>query len=162
LHATFAISVVLGGGLFVVANIAIPIVYGDEFAESVLPLRILLPGSVFYALAAVLLNGLCSENRPFGATMPQLLGMVVTVTGLLAFLRSGGILAAAIVSTVAYALVFVAAVVLYRRAAGLQWQAFVPHASAARSVLQRLGAVFRLRAAVPRPAGAEGASEARE
>ncbi|KAA0575395.1 oligosaccharide flippase family protein [Azospirillum sp. B21] len=126
LQATFAVGGVLGGGLFLLADIAIGLVYGPSFADSALPLRLLLPGAVLYAAASILLNGLYAENRPFTATLANLLGMVVTVGGLLLFLRSGGILAAAVVSTIAYALVFVAAAALYRRATGLPWRAFLP------------------------------------
>lgn len=126
LQATFAVGGVLGGGLFLFADIAIGLVYGPSFADSALPLRLLLPGAVLYAAASILLNGLYAENRPFTATLANLLGMVVTVGGLLLFLRSGGILAAAVVSTIAYALVFVAAAALYRRATGLPWRAFLP------------------------------------
>ncbi|CAO3432795.1 oligosaccharide flippase family protein [Azospirillum endophyticum] len=126
LQATFAIGGLLGGGLFVFADIAIGLVYGPSFADSALPLRLLLPGAVLYAAAAILLNGLYAENRPFTATLANLLGMAVTLGGLLLFLHSGGILAAAIVSTVAYTLVFAAAAALYRRATGLPWRVFLP------------------------------------
>ncbi|CAO3437688.1 oligosaccharide flippase family protein [Azospirillum doebereinerae] len=126
LHATFAIGGVVGGGLFLFAEPAIHLVYGPGFAGSVLPLRLLLPGAVLYAAACILLNGLYAENRPFTATVAQSLGMAVTVIALPVFLRSGGLLAAAIVSTVAYTLVFVTAAALYRRATGLPWRAFLP------------------------------------
>lgn len=126
LHATLAVGVLLAGGLFLFADLAIRLVYGPDFAGSALPLRVLLPGAVLYAAASILLNGLYAENRPFTATVAQSLGMAATVAGLLLFLRTGGILAAAIVSTVAYALVFAAALLLYRRATGLPWRAFLP------------------------------------
>ncbi len=144
LHATFVIGTVLGGGLFLFADTAIRIVYGAEFLESALPLRILLPGALAYAGACVFINGLYAENRPFTATLAQALGMVVTVAGLLSFLRLGGILAAAIVSTAAYFLVFATAGILYRHAAGLKWHAFVPHLSDARAILHRLLVILHL------------------
>src|SRR5204862_207157 len=55
-------------------------------------------------------------------------GLVVTVGGLLVFLRAGGIEAAAWVSTAAYATVFACALVAYRRAAKLPWRAFTRRA----------------------------------
>jgi hypothetical protein len=63
----------------------------------------------------------------------QAAGLVVTVVGLLVFLPSGGITAAAIVSTVAYGTVFVSALVAYQRATGLAWRRFLN-----RSVLTQL------------------------
>ncbi|MBP2299378.1 O-antigen/teichoic acid export membrane protein [Azospirillum picis] len=138
LQATFLVGGVLGGGLFVFADIAIHIVYGPAFAASALPLRLLLPGAVLYAAASILLNGLYAENRPFTATMAHLLGMAATMAGLLLFLRDGGILAAAAVSTVAYALVFLTAAALYRRATGLPWRAFLPDPPLLLSMPRRL------------------------
>jgi O-antigen/teichoic acid export membrane protein len=141
-HATLVIGLVLGGGLFVLADPAVWLVYGPEFAPSVLSLRVLLPGAILYAAAGILLKGLYVENRPFTATLCQALGMAATLIGLLLFLGRGGIVAAAAVSTIAYALVFVAAAVLYRRAAGLSWTAFLPEpaliADGARRLVERL------------------------
>jgi O-antigen/teichoic acid export membrane protein len=143
LHTTLIIGVVLGGGLFLLADPVIRIVYGEGFAESVLPMRILLPGAIVYAAASVLINGLYAENRPFMATIAQVVGMVVTLVGLLAFLRPGGILAAAIVSTVAYGLVFAAAGILYRNVTGLSWRAFALGPSDFQEPLRRLFAILR-------------------
>lgn len=144
LHSTILIGLVLGGGLFLLAGPVIRIMYGEPFEESILLLRILLPGAVVYAAAGVFINGLYAENKPFAATLAQALGMVTTVVGLLAFLRSGGILAASIVSTIAYFLVFVASGIFYRRASGLCWRDFMPESSEVRAMSQRLFILLRL------------------
>ena len=58
--------------------------------------------------------------------MAQVLGMVVTVVGLLVFLRSGGVTAAALVSTASYATIFIATLIVYKAISGLSWSAFLP------------------------------------
>ena len=73
------------------------------FDGSVTPLRLLLPGTVLYAGVGVLASGLYAVNRPFTATVAQVAGAVVTVAGLLVFLREGGVNAADAVTTVSYA-----------------------------------------------------------
>ncbi|PWC88603.1 oligosaccharide flippase family protein [Azospirillum sp. TSO5] len=156
LQVTFAIGGLLGGGLFVFADIAIRLVYGPSFADSALPLRLLLPGAVLYAAASILLNGLYAENRPFTATMANLLGMLVTLGGLLLFLRSGGILAAAIVSTVAYTLVFATAAILYRRETGLPWRVFLPDPAVLAALPRRLIALAKPPPVTAAPAGPAG------
>jgi O-antigen/teichoic acid export membrane protein len=125
LDATLAVSVVLAAVLWVVSGPAIHVLYGPAFAGSAEPLRIMLPGCVLYAAATVLSSGLYAENRPFTAALAQTPGLLVTVIGLPLFLRAGGIMAAAIISAIAYTLVFLAALALYRHAAGLPWRAFV-------------------------------------
>lgn len=131
LYATLGVSVAMAAVLAAAAEIGVRTIYGPEFADSVLPLRILLPGCVLFAAAAVLWSGLNAANRPFTAAAAQVGGIVVTIVGLLIFLRSGGIVAAAIISTVSYALVFAASAFLYRRALHLEWRDFLPRRSAA-------------------------------
>jgi O-antigen/teichoic acid export membrane protein len=125
MRVTLAIGSLFALVIGLLADVAISAVYGPDFGPSVLPLRILLPGSVLYGGAVVLASGLYAAGRPFTASIPQLVGLVVTAVGLLVFLRSGGIEAAAIVSTVSYTVVFVLVLVLYGRAAGVGWRAFV-------------------------------------
>jgi O-antigen/teichoic acid export membrane protein len=125
-QTTVAVGGTLAVGLAATASLAVPLVYGEAFADSVGPLRILLPGAVLYAAATILFSGLYAANRPFTAALTQAGGVTVTVVGLLVFLPHGGIRAAAIVSTVAYAVVFFSALGLYRRAAALTWRELLP------------------------------------
>lgn len=125
MRATLAIGTLFALVIGLVADVAISAVYGPDFGPSVLPLRLLLPGSVLYGGAVVLASGLYAAGRPFTASIPQVVGLVVTAVGLLVFLRSGGIEAAAIVSTVSYTVVFLLVLVLYGHTTGVGWRAFV-------------------------------------
>lgn len=141
LQATFIVASALALTIALVGGFALRLLYGADFARGVVPLRLLLPGSVCYACAAVLWSGLYALNRPLTAAASQALGLVVTVTGLTLFLRAGGIEVAALVSTVAYAAVFATALVLYRRAANLAWREFVtpPAIASVRAVVRFSG-----------------------
>jgi len=125
LQATFLVAALLALVIGLVGGFALRLLYGGAFEEGLAPLRLLLPGSVCYACAAVLWSGLYALERPLTAAASQALGLVVTVAGLTLFLRAGGIEIAALVSTLAYAVVFAAALVLYRRAAKLTWREFI-------------------------------------
>ncbi len=124
-RATLLVALALAVLLGAAAGPLVHVVFGASFDGSVGALRLLLPGSVLYAVALVLVSGLYAANRPFTAACVQGTGLVITVAGLLIFLRSGGIEAAAAVSTAAYATVFACALVAYRRVSGLPWKAFV-------------------------------------
>jgi O-antigen/teichoic acid export membrane protein len=124
LQATLLIGTVLALGIAAVAGVALRVLYGSAFAQGELALRLLLPGSVCYACAAVLWSGLYALNRPLTAAGTQAVGLVVTIVGLGVFLRAGGIVAAALVSTASYAAVFLTSAVLYRRAANVSWRNF--------------------------------------
>jgi O-antigen/teichoic acid export membrane protein len=125
LQATFVVAALLALAIGLVGGLALSLLYGSEFEAGLAPLRLLLPGSVCYACAAVLWSGLYALDRPLTAAASQALGVVVTVVGLTLFLRAGGIEVAALVSTIAYAGVLGSALVLYRRAANLAWREFV-------------------------------------
>jgi O-antigen/teichoic acid export membrane protein len=132
-------SLVVAGALAAVlalfARPLIGLVYGDSFRDAAEPLLLLLPGVVLFAGSSILAAGVYAAGRPFTATFAQLLGMAVTVVGLFVFLRSGGITAAAIVSTVSYATVFVAMLIAYKRVSDTPWSSFVPSPARLRGLL---------------------------
>lgn len=122
LHATLVVGMAIAVGLGVLAGLLVPLIYSDQFAASVEPLRILLPGAVLFAAANILISGLYGLGRPATGVIAQAIGALITVVGLLLFLRSGGVRAAAIVSTISYTSVFLAATFLYRRYSGATWR----------------------------------------
>lgn len=121
LQATLIVGTTVAAVLAVVAGPAVRLVYGDQFAGSVTPLRLLLPGTVLFACALVLNAGLYALNRPFTAFLAQLTGTVITVPALILFLPRWGITAAAVISSISYAAVFVATLLVYKRAAHRPW-----------------------------------------
>ena len=124
--AATAVAVTVALGLLVFARPLLAFVYGDSFEGAATSLRLLLPGAVLFAGSSILSAGVYAAGRPFTATVPQLLGMAVTVIGLFVFLRSGGVTAAAIVSSASYGVVFVTTLVAYRAVTGLRWRELLP------------------------------------
>lgn len=125
----FQVTLLIGGSmalvLIVIGEFAIKLVYGSDFGGAAVPLRILLPGEVLSAASVVLLSGMLAANRPFLSTVAYAPSAILTIIGLLIFLESGGIKAAAIVTTCAYTVSFVITVFLYRRVADLEWRHYL-------------------------------------
>ena len=126
LWASVAVAAVLAIGLALLARPLLGLVYGDDFRDAAEPLLLLLPGAVLFAGSAILGAGVYAAGRPFTATVVQVIGMVVTIAGLVAFLGTGGITAAALVSTASYSTVFVATLIAYQRVTDTPWRAFLP------------------------------------
>jgi O-antigen/teichoic acid export membrane protein len=126
LWASLALAGLLALCLGLVARPILGLVYGDPFRSAAEPLVLLLPGAVLFAGSSILAAGIYAAGRPFTATLAQVAGTVVTVVGLLVFVPSGGITAAALVSTASYATVFVATLVMYKRVSETPWRWFVP------------------------------------
>lgn len=116
---TALVAIALAVFIAMSAAMILHALYGSRFAPSLTPLLLMLPGSVFYACAYVLWAGLGSLHRPGVAALSQVPGLFITIVGLAAFLRSGGLVAAALISTVAYTAVFATALAIYLRVAGL-------------------------------------------
>ena len=125
LQLVLAVATAFAVAIVVLARPALDLVYGKQFGGAAPSLRVLLPGTVLLAGALILVAGLYAANRPSIATGVQAAGLVVTVGGLLIFLPGGGIMTAAVVSTVSSAVVFVAALLAYKRVAGLRWRDFL-------------------------------------
>lgn len=125
MHAALAIGGCIGLLMFVFAEVALVLVYGSAFEPASTALRILVPGEVLAAGAAILLSGLLAANRPLLSSLPSIPSALLTIGGLTIFLQSGGITAAAIVTSCAYSLVFVLALIIYRRVAKLSWKSFL-------------------------------------
>lgn len=124
--ASLAVAGLLALGLAIFARPLLGLVYGDAFRDAAEPLLLILPGAVLFAGASILGAGIYAAGRPFTATLVQLVGMAVTIVGLFIFLRIGGITAAALVSSAAYAAVFVASLVAYKLVSRLPWRSFLP------------------------------------
>jgi O-antigen/teichoic acid export membrane protein len=125
LQVVLLIGVAIAVPLAALANVALNVVYGADFEGAATALRILLPGVVLDAAAMVLWSGLLAANRPFLSSIAAAPAALLTVVGLILFIESGGIEAAAIVSTCAYTVVFVISVFLYKHVAGLRWRHFL-------------------------------------
>jgi hypothetical protein len=89
---------------------------------------------VLFAGSSSLSAGINAAERPFHRHRTQVLGMIVTVVGLFAFLGTGGVTAAALVSSTAYATVFVATLVAYKRVSGRPWSFFLPSPALVRAI----------------------------
>lgn len=125
LQVVMLIGVAIALPLAGIANYALALVYGSDFEGAATALRILLPGVVLDAAAMVLWSGLLAANRPLLSSVAAIPAAIITVVGLVLFLEEGGIDVAAIVSTIAYTVVFVISVFLYKRVAKLQWRQFL-------------------------------------
>jgi O-antigen/teichoic acid export membrane protein len=126
LFATMAIAALMALILGLFAAPVLGLVYGRSFRQAAPTLQLLLPGAVLFAGSSILSAGIYAAGRPFTTTLTQLAGMTVTVVGLVLFLPTGGITAAAIVSTTAYTTVFVSTLVAYKLINDLPWRSFLP------------------------------------
>ena len=117
----FAVGAVLAAG----SPAIVPFVFGAEFGDAVPMVIVLLAASVPLAAAVVLAAALVATNEPGAAMRAEIVALVVTIPGLVAFVPAGGGLAAAIISLIAYSLRLAVQLRSACRAFGLPWWSFV-------------------------------------
>ena len=123
----------------------VPLLYGEEFAASVLPLMILLAGTVSFAIMFVLNSYILGQmERPGLLSIIGWLQLGVSVPLYLALIGWLGIVGAAIASTTTYTLAMLASLVVFSRDSRLPpLRSLVPRASDFNDYLRVLQKVWR-------------------
>lgn len=140
LYASLLIAGALALAIGLLATPLLGVVYGHAFRQASSSLRLLLPGAVLFAGSSITSAGVYAAGRPFTASLAQVAGLVVTVLGLVIFLPTGGITAAAIVSTASYATVFVTTLIAFKYTTSLSWRGLIPAPRRLRSLVDRASA----------------------
>ena len=114
----------LGAGLVsaaiaVVSPALLPLLYGEAFSRSLVPLFVLLPGTVVFCVSMVGESFLTAMGRPGRATVAEMTGFVLTCVGLPFVVPRFGIVGASVLSSVSYALVMAVTLAFLRQAGPL-------------------------------------------
>ncbi|MBI4200054.1 MAG: oligosaccharide flippase family protein [Chloroflexi bacterium] len=135
-----------GGGMAVACLLAgitspglIPLIFGAAFYPAWVPLVILLPGIWLLALESVLVMHLAAKRLPILIPGLWLLGLVFNVGLNVWLLPRLGLAAAAMTSSLAYAVVAIGVFALFRRETGASlWEITVPRRMDWQKVVRRL------------------------
>lgn len=99
---SFWISLATGVTLSLLSVIALPIVYGEAFRDSVAPLLWLMPGIILLGPASVLTSYIAAIGKPHVNLGVSLTGLVVTLSLDVLLIPILGIVGAAVASTLSY------------------------------------------------------------
>jgi len=123
-------TLLVGGTLAVVAAalapILVPLVYGEAFAESVVPLLILLPGIVALACGRIAMADLMRRNMLERMAAISVVVMFLNVGLNVALIPTFGAVGAAVASLVSYSTHAVLAITFDRRAGGFSARSLIP------------------------------------
>ncbi len=114
-RATLGLTMLGALALALLGRAFIRLIYGEAFAAAYGPLLALLPGVVLLGGAKVLTNEIAGRGYPLYNSIASALGLVLTIILDLALIPRYGVIGAAIASSLAYAAIFVAAVIFYLR-----------------------------------------------
>lgn len=136
-HTSFVMLIVCAGAA--AASFALPVVYGPRFGEATMFLLIMLPGIFFISLESVLVQHFTGTGLPAIIPVFWLITMLANIGLNLALIPVWGARAAAINSTISYALIFILVAAYFCRRTGRNPLAvFSPSAREFHNVYARL------------------------
>jgi O-antigen/teichoic acid export membrane protein len=119
---TMFLTILSAGGLGVIGPFIINRLYGEAFVGAIIPLLILLPGVVMVSQAHIFYSDLNGRGKPGATAVSALLSLGATIVLNVALIPRYGIIGAAIASTCAYAVEFLAAGSFFIRYSGTRWR----------------------------------------
>jgi O-antigen/teichoic acid export membrane protein len=163
-RTTIAVALVTAIPAFVFGPRLVRLVYGTQFTDAGVALRLILPGIVAYSVVAVLSRYIVGRGRPGIGTFVLLTGLVLNVGANLILVPRFGIDGAAASSSISYGLTAILTLAVFRHLSG---RGIVETLLIRRSDLRALWAVFgaivqRLRRRRGGPFGLRGGDTAAE
>jgi O-antigen/teichoic acid export membrane protein len=126
--ATIVLGVVIGAPL-------LPLLFGENYKDSVLPYLILLPGALGFAVGAVFTSGLLASGRPGRSSLVAVVALVTGTALDLILIPSYDEIGAAIAATIALLAGAATGLLAYRSVHRFPWSELVPR----RDDVRRLG-----------------------
>jgi len=117
-RTTLALSIVLAIPTAILGPRLVRFVYGPQFADAGVALRLILPGVVAYSVVAILSRYLTGRGRPGTGTLILVLGLVANIAANLLLVPQFGISGAAAASSISYCLTAVVTIVVFVRLSG--------------------------------------------
>ncbi len=117
-RTTLALSVLLAIPAAAFGPRLVRFVYGSQFADAGVALRLIIPGVVAYSVVAVLSRYLSGRGRPGTGTLILLLGLAANVVANLVLVPRLGILGAALASSLSYGLTALVMLAVFVRVSG--------------------------------------------
>jgi O-antigen/teichoic acid export membrane protein len=138
LRLNLVVSTAVIGALAAAAPVLIPLVYGQAYAGSVLPLLALAPGAVALTMIRLVEQHLVRLARPIGMTTIAACALAANVLLNLLLIPRWGAMGAALASSATYIPMAALEIAWFARSAGISGRDLLPCPADARAVLGRL------------------------
>jgi O-antigen/teichoic acid export membrane protein len=142
LRLNILISAGITGVLALSSPILIPLVYGQSFADSVLPLLLLAPGAVALAVIRLIEQHFARLSRAISMTMINTPALMINIALNLVMIPWWGVTGAALASTTTYVALAIVQSTWFIRSTAMPVTALLPGRAEVRSVLRSAAAVL--------------------
>jgi len=142
-RTSITIMLMAGSVICLVAPFLIRLFYGERFIESVIPLRILIPGVIAFGMVKILTGHLHGRGKPQYGSIVTVCSLLLTILFDLLLIPRLGITGAALATTFAYLFSFVLTLVFFVNVTGLSLkEILIPDFGSVYLILRR---IFRMK-----------------
>ena len=120
-RTTLAVALVTAIPAWILGPRLVRLVYGTQFADAGVALRLILPGVVAYSVVAVLSRYITGRGRPGTGTLILVTGLVINIAVNLVLIPIYGIRGAAAASSISYFVTAALTLVVFHRLSGQGW-----------------------------------------
>jgi O-antigen/teichoic acid export membrane protein len=120
-RTTLAVALATAIPAFVFGPRLVRFVYGSQFTDAGVALRLILPGIVAYSVVAILSRYITGRGRPGTGTLILVGGLVINIAINIVLIPIYGISGAAAASSISYIATALMTLVVFRRLSGRGW-----------------------------------------
>jgi len=120
-RTTIAVALATAVPAWILGPRLVRFVYGSQFADAGVALRLILPGIVAYSVVAVLSRYITGRGRPGTVTLILVTGLAVNIGANLVLIPIHGIRGAAAASSLSYLVTALITLVVFHRLSGRGW-----------------------------------------
>jgi len=120
-RTTIAVALVTAIPAWALGPRLVRFVYGSQFADAGVALRLILPGVVAYSVVAVLSRYISGRGRPGAGTLILVFGLAINIAANLVLIPAFGIRGAATASSLSYVATALVTLVVFHRLSGRGW-----------------------------------------
>ncbi len=121
----FWLSLVMAVLTWLLADWAIVFLYGEQYRQSALALRLLLPGVVVFNLTRILANDIAGRGKPEINLYQSFAALIVNILANLILIPSLGAAGASISSTISYSVLAILILIAYCKITGVPWKEII-------------------------------------
>ncbi|MEA2611831.1 MAG: hypothetical protein QOG32_1557, partial [Chloroflexota bacterium] len=120
-RTTLAVALATAIPTFILGPRLVRFVYGSQFTDAGVALRLILPGIVAYSVVAILSRYITGRGKPGTGTLILIGGLVVNVLINLVLIPRFGIVGAAAASSISYLITALMTLIVFHRLSGRGW-----------------------------------------
>lgn len=139
---TLFVSIIIAITIFITGRFVIPAMYGEDFSAALLPMNILLIGTVGLSMQKVITKYFSGIGKPLITSYTAIIGLIVNLPLLYYLIPKYGIIGAALATTITYFLMGIISIILFQKLSNNKFSVsdvIIIKYSDIKSILNKLG-----------------------